>query len=283
MLKRLIGEGIESQFDDDDVLSEAYIRAEARWDLRPGAYEQLSQQAAKHKITPPPLPNNPDSTTISRMAAELRERIEQARQLQARTPPPRGTPPKYHIKLALDSKEQKGLYVWLYGIVHEQFIDMYRRVNADKRGGLVEQVSIPDNSAAEIAQELWRSQTGASTIAERKEFVSKLQCFLERELEATDLEIVSMKLFDRLEYAEIATELVRRAEGNVRAAEYQKILAALDSRSLEGDCGGKDAGKRRADAIRKRFNRAVGRLTGAILDEFPELQEALPRLSTGTA
>jgi hypothetical protein len=143
--------------------------------------------------------------------------------------------------------------------------------------------SIPDNSAAAIAQELYRSQTGASTIAARKEFVSKLQRFLERKLESTDLEIFSMRLFDRLEYAEIATELVRRAEGNVHAAEYQKIVAELDSRSLGRDSAEKDAGRRRADAIRKRFKRAVLRITEGILDEFPELQDALPPLSTDTA
>ena len=35
-----------------------------------------------------------------------------------------------------------------------------------------------------------------------------------------------------------------------------------------------------ADAIRKRFTRAVGKLTGAIIAEFPELLEAVPRLKS---
>ena len=71
---------------------------------------------------------------------------------------------------------------------------------------------IPDNSAAEIAVQLWQSQTGASTIAGRKEFVLRLKGFLKRVLSPTDLEIFSMRVLDRLAYSEIATVLRYRAE-----------------------------------------------------------------------
>ena len=121
-------------------------------------------------------------------------------------------------------------YVWLYGIVHEQFCDMLRRVKAVKRGDRREHVRIPDNSAAEIALQFWQSQTGVSTIAGRKEFVLRLQGFLERILSPTDLEVFSMRVFDRLEYSEIATVLHYRAEESNPVADYQTILAEADSR-----------------------------------------------------
>ena len=66
-------------------------------------------------------------------------------------------------------------YVWLYGIVHEQFCDMLRRVNAVKRGGRertrAASRTIPRRRSP---WQFWQSQTGASTIAARKEFVSRL-------------------------------------------------------------------------------------------------------------
>jgi RNA polymerase sigma factor (sigma-70 family) len=217
-LRRSIGAALEAEFDADDVLNEAYIRAETRWFARPAEPERY--------------------------------------------------------------------YVWIYGIVHDQLYDMLRKVNAVKRGGRLKEVSLPDNSAAEIALEFGRSQTGASTIAERKELVSRLRGFLERSLDPTDLEIFLMRVFDRLEYPEIAAELVRRVEGATdRAVDYRNVLAELDSRSQNGDHPeeghGKDANKRRADAIRKRFTRAVQKLTGAIISEFPELLDALPSLKPG--
>src|SRR5262249_55245344 len=127
--------------------------------------------------------------------------------------------------------DPKKEYVWLYGIVHEQFYDMLRRLKAVKRGGQKEHVRLPDNSAAEIALQFWQSQTGASTIVARNEFILRLQAFLERNLSPADLEIFSMRVLDRLEYPEIVAELVRRAEGSVRAAVYEAILTELDSRA----------------------------------------------------
>ncbi len=73
-------------------------------------------------------------------------------------------------------------YVWLYGIVHDQLNDMGRNANAVMQGGRRQHVPIPDNSAAEIALQFWQSQPGASTVATRKEFVSRLQEFLGRNL-----------------------------------------------------------------------------------------------------
>ena len=188
---------------------------------------------------------------------------------------------RYHAR-PTDPEKQ---YVWLYGIVHDQFYDMLRKVNADKRGGQIKEVRIPDNSAAEIALELWQSRTGASTLAARSEFISRVQTFLDRNLAKADVEVVSMRVFDRLEFPEIVAELVRRAEEETdRAANYRRLLAELDSRAQEGDHpgsgNGRDVSKRRADAIRKRFTRAIGKLTGAIVAEFPELLEALPSLKS---
>jgi RNA polymerase sigma factor (sigma-70 family) len=214
-LRRSIGAALEAQFDPDDVLSEAYIRAETRWAVRP---RELEKQ-----------------------------------------------------------------YVWLYGIVHEQFYDMLRKVHAVKRGGRIREVCIPDNSAAEIALEIRQIQTGVSTHAEREELVSRLRAFLEQNLSPADLEIFSMRVLDRLEFPEIAGEIDRRAGESDRATDYQRILAELDARSQEADHSGKgngkDVQKRRADAIRKRFTRAIGKLTDAIVAEFPELLDALPSLN----
>ena len=187
----------------------------------------------------------------------------------------------YHAR-PTDPEKQ---YVWLYGIVHDQFYDMLRTVNAAKRGGQIKEVRIPDNSAAEIALELWQSRTGASTLAARNEFMSRVQTFLARNLAKADVEVVSMRVFDRLEFLEIVAELVRRAQDVTdRAADYQELLAELDSRAQEGDDTGtgncKDVNNRRADAIRKRFTRAIGKLTSAIVAEFPELLDALPSLKS---
>jgi DNA-directed RNA polymerase specialized sigma24 family protein len=188
---------------------------------------------------------------------------------------------RYHARPTDPEKH----YVWLYGIVHDQFYDMLRKMNAAKRGGRIKEVRIPDNSAAEIALELWQSRTGASTLASRNEFMSRVQTFLDRNLAKTDVEVVSMRVFDRLGFPEIVAELVRRAEEETdRAADYRRLLDELDSRAQEGDHpgtgNGKDVNKRRADAIRKRFTRAIGKLTGAIVAEFPELLEALPSLKS---
>jgi hypothetical protein len=115
--------------------------------------------------------------------------------------------------------------------------------------------------------------------------MGRLQGFLERNLSPADLEIFAMRVFDRLEFPEIVAELARRAEEETdRAADYQRILAELDSRSQEGDHSGngngKDVNKRRAEAIRKRFKRAIAKLTHAIITEFPELLDALPSLKS---
>lgn len=212
MLRRKIGVSLQAKLEPEDILSEAYIRAERRWTARP-------------------------------------------------------TEPERH-------------FVWLYGIVHDQYVEMVRKLRAGIRGGDVQQVSLPDSSAAELAVELWQSQTGASTLAERNEFLSRLQTFLQENLSPTELEIFLMRLFDRMEYPEIVGELSRRAVDGDRAADYQTILAELDARSGDNTSDQESVNKRRADAIRKRFTRAVGRLTSAILGEFPELLDALPRLGS---
>jgi len=218
-LRRSISAALEAQFEPDDVLNEAYIRAGTHWYARP--------------------------------------------------------------------EDPQKDYVWLYGIVHDQFCDMLRKANAAKRGGQIKEVRIPDNSAAEMAMEVWQSQTGPSTMAARKEFVSRVRGVLERHLGTSDVEIVLMRVFDRLEFPEIVAELVRRAEENDRAADYQRILAKLDSRTHGGDRAGEaddqDVNKRRADAIRQRFKRAIGNLTGALIAEFPELLDALHSLNSAMA
>ena len=213
-LSRSIGAGLEAKLEPDDVLSEAYIRAETRWTVRP-------EDPEKH-------------------------------------------------------------YVWVYGIVQDQFRDMLRMVRADKRGGKAKHVSIHDNSAAEIALAFCQSQTGASTIAARKEFVSEIARVPGAESSAIELDIFLMRVFDRLEYPDIVTVLDYRANESDRVADYQTILADEGSRSQEGDGASKDVAKQRADAIRKRFNRAVGKLAGTIIAEFPELLDALPGLEPGT-
>ena len=146
-------------------------------------------------------------------------------------------------------------------------------------------VRIPNNSAAEIALGLWQSRTGVSTLASRNEFLSRVQTSLDRNLAKDDVEVVSMRVFDRLEFPEIVAELVRRAEGETdRAADYRRLLAELDSRAQEGGHPGQATARTStsgaADAIRKRFTRAIGRLTGAITAEFPELLEVLPSLKS---
>jgi hypothetical protein len=108
---------------------------------------------------------------------------------------------------------------------------MLRKASAVKRGGRIKEVRIPDNSAAEVAIELWQSKTGPSTIAARNEFVLRVRELLERHLGPIEVEVFLMKVFVRLEYPEIVSEFVRRSEESARAADYQRILAKLDSRT----------------------------------------------------
>jgi DNA-directed RNA polymerase specialized sigma24 family protein len=170
-----------------------------------------------------------------------------------------------------------GHYVWLYGLVHDQLCDMIRRAIAVKRGGRVRHEPLPDNSAAEIALKFWQSRPGVSTMAARDEFVAKARGFLERNLSPADRELFSMRVFDRLEYAEIVAELARRSERN-GCDGAREILDKLDSRARDGDDPTEDRDARRADAVRKRFKRAVAKLAAAFAAEFPELLDSVPGL-----
>lgn len=87
-----------------------------------------------------------------------------------------------------------------------------------------------------------------------------------------------MRVLDRLEFVEIAVELARRAaESDDRAEAYHDVLAGRAAHQSNEE-NGADVEKRRAEAIRKRFMRTVGKLAEAIFAEFPELLDALPEL-----
>lgn len=96
-------------------------------------------------------------------------------------------------------------YCWLYGIVRRQVLDEIRKAMGATRS-LDREISLPDDSMAEVVMGLVRSQTTASRAAMRREEAGLVRRAM-NQLKARDCEIITMRVFDDLTFPEIAQVL----------------------------------------------------------------------------
>jgi RNA polymerase sigma-70 factor (ECF subfamily) len=114
-------------------------------------------------------------------------------------------------------------YCWLYGIVRHQVLDEIRKATGATRS-LDREVSMPDDSVAEVVLGLVRSQTSPSGAAIRREEAALVRRAL-AELKPRDFEIVTMRVFDDLTFPQIAG-LLGQAENTV-TQRYHRALHKL--------------------------------------------------------
>jgi RNA polymerase sigma-70 factor (ECF subfamily) len=96
-------------------------------------------------------------------------------------------------------------FCWLYGIVHNQVRDEIRKALGPTRN-LEREISLPDDSVAEVVIGLVRSQTTPSGAAIRREEAALLRRAM-AELKPRDFEIITMRVFDDLTFPEIGQVL----------------------------------------------------------------------------
>lgn len=96
-------------------------------------------------------------------------------------------------------------YCWLYGIVRDQVLDEIRKAMGATRS-LDREISMPDDSVAEVVMGLFRSQTTPSVAASRREEAALVRRAL-ASLKPRDCEIISMRVFDDLTFSEIGQTL----------------------------------------------------------------------------
>jgi RNA polymerase sigma-70 factor (ECF subfamily) len=114
-------------------------------------------------------------------------------------------------------------YCWLYGIVRNQVLDEIRKAMGATRS-LDRQISLPDDSVAEVVLGLVRSQTSPSGVAVRREEAAMVRRALAR-LKPRDCEIITMRVFDDLTFPEIA-RILGRPENTV-TQRYHRALHKL--------------------------------------------------------
>jgi RNA polymerase sigma-70 factor (ECF subfamily) len=96
-------------------------------------------------------------------------------------------------------------FCWLYGIVHNQVRDEIRKALGPTRS-LEREISLPDDSVAEVVIGLVRSQTTPSGAAIRQEEAALVRRAM-AELKPRDYEIITMRVFDDLTFPEIGQVL----------------------------------------------------------------------------
>jgi RNA polymerase sigma-70 factor (ECF subfamily) len=114
-------------------------------------------------------------------------------------------------------------YCWLYGIVRNQVMDEVRKAMGATRS-LDREISIPDDSVAEVVMGLVRSQTSPSGVAVRREEAALVRRALAA-LKPRDCEIITMRVFDDLTFPEIG-RLLGRSENTV-TQRYHRALEKL--------------------------------------------------------
>jgi RNA polymerase sigma-70 factor (ECF subfamily) len=119
--------------------------------------------------------------------------------------------------------EPSARYCWLYGIVRDQVLDEIRKAMGATRS-LDREISMPDDSVAEVVMGLVRSQTSPSGVAVRREEAAMVRRALAR-LKPRDCEIITMRVFDDLTFPEIA-RLLGRPENTV-TQRYHRALHKL--------------------------------------------------------
>ena len=116
-----------------------------------------------------------------------------------------------------------GHYCWLYGVVRNQVQDEVRKALGPTRS-LDRELSLPDDSVAEVIMGLVRSQTSPSRAVIRREEAMLVRRAL-AELKPRDCEIITMRVFDDLTFPEIG-QLLGEAENTV-TQRYHRALHKL--------------------------------------------------------
>lgn len=119
--------------------------------------------------------------------------------------------------------EPDARYCWLYGIVRNQVLDEIRKATGATRS-LDREISLPDDSVADVVMGLVRSQTTPSGVAVRREEAALVRRALAR-LKPRDCEIITMRVFDDLTFPEIG-RLLDRPENTV-TQRYHRALHKL--------------------------------------------------------
>ncbi len=114
-------------------------------------------------------------------------------------------------------------YCWLYGVVRHQVLDEIRKATGATRS-LDREISMPDDSVAEVVLGLVRSQTTPSGVAVRREEAALVRRALAR-LKPRDCEIITMRVLDDLTFPEIVG-ILGRPENTV-TQRYHRALHKL--------------------------------------------------------
>jgi RNA polymerase sigma-70 factor (ECF subfamily) len=127
--------------------------------------------------------------------------------------------------------EPENHFCWLYGIVRNQVQDEIRKALGPTRS-LEREISLPDDSVAEVVIGLVRSQTTPSGAAIRKEEAALLRRAM-AELKPRDYEIVTMRVFDELTFPEIGAVLGQPE--NTVTQRYHRALHKLLVKLIKPD------------------------------------------------
>jgi RNA polymerase sigma-70 factor (ECF subfamily) len=119
--------------------------------------------------------------------------------------------------------EPESDFCWLYGIVRNQVQDEIRKALGPTRS-LEREISLPDDSVAEVVIGLVRSQTTPSGAAIRREEAALLRRAM-AELKPRDYEIITMRVFDDLTFPEIG-KILDETENTV-TQRYHRALHKL--------------------------------------------------------
>lgn len=103
------------------------------------------------------------------------------------------------------SPKPANLDVWIYGQVHDRLIEVVRRALGPEHN-VDREARWPNGTEAPLAEHLCDSQTGPTTALSRAERCEIVHSALER-LDATDREILALRYFDGLNFAQIGAIL----------------------------------------------------------------------------
>ncbi len=114
-------------------------------------------------------------------------------------------------------------YAWLYRIVLDQLIDMWRRETRSPRD-LRRDMPWPEHSGLQLGLRLVAANTTPSQAAEREELRQQVRQTMEC-LSTRDQEILWMRIFDQLSFAEIG--MILDATENAVCVRYARALRRL--------------------------------------------------------
>jgi RNA polymerase sigma-70 factor, ECF subfamily len=118
------------------------------------------------------------------------------------------------------------LDAWVYGQVRDRLIELIRTALGPEHN-MDRDIGWPDGSAAPLAEHLVDSQTGPHSAFSRAERCEMVRAALDK-LDPIDREILALRYFDGLDFAQIGTILgLKENTANTRA-----LRAAVKSRRL---------------------------------------------------